>query len=77
MSLVKGKGKGKSGFTGKCNYCLQEGHRQRECKEFDKVMEARRAQGKAGKGGKGDGYKGYGGNGGWRNDKGGGKGDWR
>ena len=78
LSLVKGKGKGKGAFNGNCNWCGKEGHRPRECKEFDKVMEARRAQGKGG--GKDSGNKGGwkgGGNNNWRGNKGGGKGGWK
>lgn len=43
-----GKG-GKGGGKGEiiCNHCGKKGHILRECREFDKVMEQRRAQGKA------------------------------
>ena len=54
MSLIKGgKGQGKDGAKGKgkgepwCSHCWTPGHRLRECKEFDKVMEQRRAETKA------------------------------
>ena len=51
----KGKGKGKGGyFNGECNWCKRWGHRERDCGEKDKYMDALRAKGKGGgKGGKG------------------------
>ena len=63
-SLVKGKGKGKGG-KGACSHCGSPDHFLRQCKEFDKVMEARRAE----KGGKNGGGKGWG-----KDHQGGGKG---
>ena len=63
------KGKG-GGFQGKCNYCGQEGHMKRDCKELDKVMEEQRGKG-GWKGG--DWNKGGGKDGGW---KGGWQGQW-
>ena len=39
LSMVKGKGKGKSAPI-ICSHCHKAGHRLREFKEFDKVMEA-------------------------------------
>ena len=57
LSLMKGKGKGKAqggwhqapggnqgGFQGSCGHCGKWGHRQNQCRDFDKVMEQYRTE---------------------------------